>query len=205
MEPFTKLTAIAAPLDMANVDTDKIIPGRFLRKLRGPGYDKLAFHDIRFNTDGSENPDFVLNKPRYKGAQILIAGENFGCGSSREGAVLALLAEGFRCVVAPSFGDIFRDNAWQNGLLTIVADEETIARIAAAVEAANDPEMAVDLVRNVIVPPIGDPIPFEIDAERRQALLAGMDELDVLLARLPELDTFVAADRPARPWAWPAL
>ena len=204
MEPFDVLRGKAVPMLRPNINTDDIISAQAMAgKVENIG-EKL-FTGWRYDLNGDKRPDFILNTPRYDGAKILLGGVNFGCGSSREAAVWALYDYGIRCVIAPGFGDIFRDNAWQNGLLTIVADEETIARIAAAVEAANDPEMAVDLVRNVIVPPIRDPIPFEIDAERRQALLAGMDELDVLLARLPELDTFVAADRPARPWAWPAL
>ena len=155
MEPFVKLSAVAAPLDMTNVDTDKIIPGRFLRKLRGPGYDKLAFHDIRFNADGSENPDFVLNKAPYRQAKILAAAANFGCGSSREAAVYVLYDFGIRCVIASSFGDIHYGNELQNGMLPVILPDAACATLRAQLHANPGATVAVDLEAQKVTGPDG--------------------------------------------------
>src|SRR5471030_1832642 len=145
MQPFTKLTAIAAPLDMANIDTDKIIPGRFLRKLRGPGYERLAFHDIRFDADGNEKPDFVLNQAPYRNAKILVAGANFGCGSSREAAVYVLYDYGIRSVIAPSFGDIHYGNELQNGMLPVTLSDDICRKLRLQLHASPGAQITVDL------------------------------------------------------------
>ncbi|MEO9188882.1 MAG: 3-isopropylmalate dehydratase small subunit [Acetobacteraceae bacterium] len=194
MTPFTALRAPAAVLDRANIDTDQIIPARFLRKPRGPGYNQFLFHDVRAAESGfplgpSDNP------------AILIAGANFGCGSSREGAVYALADAGVRCVIAPSFGDIFAANAAKNGLLTIVL---TPAEIGALIEAVRQgAELSVDLPREHVRPDNGTAIRFAIDAFRKTCLVEGLDDIGLTLAHAGEIAAFEARDRAARAWAAP--
>jgi 3-isopropylmalate/(R)-2-methylmalate dehydratase small subunit len=206
MEPFTTITGVAAPLLRANIDTDMIIP---VQRLVGSGRDGLgahAFERFRFRPDGGENPDWPLNQPAYRGAPILLAGPNFGCGSSREGAVWALLGLGVRCVVAPSFGDIFHNNCFQNGVLPVVLPEEAIRRIAAETEAApGNARTTVNLERQVVVTPSGEAIPFAVDPRRRAALLEGLDEVALTLRRAGEIEDWQARDRAARPWAWESV
>ncbi len=202
MQPFVTLSGKAVPMLRANINTDDIISAQAMAgKVENIG--TRLFTGWRFDLDGRPRPDFILNTPRYSGACILLGGANFGCGSSREAAVWALVDYGIRCVIAPSFGEIFHDNSYQNGLLPIVLEEPTVRRIAHAVEAAAEPSMTVDLSRCCIVPPGGGEIPFSIPEERRAALLAGMDELDILLDRIPELAAFQQRDRAERPWVWP--
>ena len=202
MQPFTMLHGKAVPMMRANIDTDDIISAQAMAgKVERIG--ERLFTGWRYDLNGGKRPDFILNTPRYDGAKILVAGVNFGCGSSREAAVWALADYGIRCVIAPGFGDIFHDNSYQNGLLPIVLPEAEVRRIAAAIEAAAEPDMIVDLTRCRIIVPGGGEIAFAIPAERRDAMLAGLDELDVLLKRLPELDAFQRADREARPWIGP--
>ena len=198
MEPFTKLTAVAAPLDMANVDTDKIIPGRFLRKLRGPGYDKLAFHDIRFNADGSENPDFVLNQPAYRNASILVAGDNFGCGSSREHAPWALLDYGLRCIISTSFADIFYNNCFKNGILPVTVGQEDLDQLMK--DAQQGATLTVDLVRQEILGSNGIKITFDIDPFRKHCLLNGLDDIGLTLEKADKIDAYEARAAKTRPW-----
>jgi 3-isopropylmalate/(R)-2-methylmalate dehydratase small subunit len=200
MEAFTRLTAVAAPLDMANVDTDKIIPGRFLRKLRGPGYDKLAFHDIRFNADGSENPDFVLNKAPYRNAKILVTAANFGCGSSREAAVYVLFDFGIRCVIAPSFGDIHYGNELQNGMLPVVLPEAVCATLRAQLHASPGAIVNVDLETQKVTGPDGKIHPFDIDANAKERLLQGLDDIGLVMQYSKDIEAFEQRHAAAMPW-----
>ena len=203
MQKFTKVAGPAAPMLRANVDTDVIIP---IQRLVGTGRDGLgpyAFERLRYNKDGSDNPDFVLNLPQYRDSPILLAGPNFGCGSSREGAVWALMGMGFRAVLAPSFGDIFFNNCFQNGMLPIVVPDDVVARIAAETEAAQGARhTTIDLARQVIVTPEGAEIPFTVDARKKEALLEGLDDIALTLRFKDAIDGWYAADRAARPWVW---
>ena len=200
MEAFTKLTAIAAPLDMANCDTDKIIPGRFLRKLRGPGYDKLAFHDIRFNADGSENPDFVLNKTPFRNAKILVAAVNFGCGSSREAAVYVMWDFGIRCVIAPSFGDIHYGNELQNGMLPVVLPDAVCAKLRAQLNAQPGTAISVDLDAQKVTGPDGAHYAFDIDANSKERLLKGLDDIGLVMQYSAEIEAFERRHLSDMPW-----
>lgn len=200
MEAFTKLTAVAAPLDMANIDTDKIIPGRFLRKLRGPGYDKLAFHDIRFHADGSENPDFVLNKAPYRAAKILVAATNFGCGSSREAAVYVMFDFGIRAVIAPSFGDIHYGNELQNGMLPVVLPDTVCASLRAQLHASPGATISIDLDAQHVTAPDGARHAFEIDANAKERLLKGLDDIGLVMQYNNEIEAFEQRHRQAMPW-----
>jgi len=179
VEPFTRLTGPAVPIDLPNVDTDRIIPARFLRKARGVDYARYLFHDVRFDANGGERPEFVLNEPSYRGARILVAAENFGCGSSREGAVWALSAYGIRCVIAPSFGDIFFENCGKNGVLAIRLPAPTVARLRRQLHDAPGAAMSVDLETQALVGPDGAHYEFEIDGFRKEALRRGLDEIDL--------------------------
>jgi 3-isopropylmalate/(R)-2-methylmalate dehydratase small subunit len=200
MEPFSKVTAVAAPIDMANVDTDKIIPARFLRKLRSVGYGQFLFHDIRLDESGRERPEFVLNQPAYRDAQILVAGANFGCGSSREGAVYALQGRGVRAVVAPSFGDIHYGNALQNGFLPEELPEADCATLRAQLKAQHRAKLTVDLETQQVTGPDGTVYAFVIDAESRERLLKGLDEIDLVLQHLAAIEAYEQRDHAARPW-----
>ena len=206
MEKFTTVAGPAAPMLTPNVDTDVIIP---IQRLVGSGRTGLgpyAFERLRYLKDGSDNPDFVLNRPQYRGSPILLAGPNFGCGSSREGAVWALMGMGFRAVLAPSFGDIFHNNCFQNGMLPIVLPEDAIQRIAAETEAAQGARhTTVDLARQVVVTPEGAEIPFTIDARKRDALLEGLDDIALTLRLKQAITAWQQADRAARPWAWESV
>ena len=206
MQKFTKVAGPAAPMLRANVDTDVIIP---IQRLVGTGREGLgpyAFERLRYAKDGSDNPDFVLNLPQYRDSPILLAGPNFGCGSSREGAVWALMGMGFRAVLAPSFGDIFFNNCFQNGMLPIVLPQEAIARIAAETEAAQGARhTTIDLARQVVVTPDGAEIPFAVDARKKEALLEGLDDIALTLRFKDLIDGWYAADRAARPWNWESV
>ncbi len=202
MEKFTRVTGIAAPLMKANIDTDVIIPAKRLVGHQRGELGAFAFEAYRYRPDRTDNPDFVLNLARYRGAKILITGEHFGCGSSRESAVWALAGFGFRCVIAPSFGDIFTNNAFQNGMLLIRLPKEQVDRLAAEIESGSTPAMTVDLQSRTVTAPSGAETPFEIDAERRQALLEGRDEIGMTLARDADILAFQERDRAARPWIY---
>jgi len=202
MQKFTHVTGVAAPLMKANIDTDVIIPVKRLIGYQRHELGAFALEAYRFRLDGSENPDFVLNQPRYRDAKILITGENFGCGSSRESAVWALAAFGFRCIIAPGFGDIFTNNAFQNGLLLIVLPKMQVDRIAGEAQSAKSPVMTIDLETTTISTPSGERMLFEIDGERRQALLEGRDEISMTLTRDADIRTFQERDRMARPWIY---
>jgi 3-isopropylmalate/(R)-2-methylmalate dehydratase small subunit len=205
MEKFNILKGVAAPLMQDNINTDAIIPADWLRSVHADHSEGL-FGRWRYNEDGEENPDFLLNEPRYRGARILIAGRNFGCGSSRENAVWALLAYGIRCVIAPSFGDIFRENGTKNGLLAIRLSTEFINAIAAEFPPFNGPaEMTVDLIEQRLTTPTGRIVPFDIDARIREVLLAGLDQVDRTLQHHDSIAEHQVQDRIDRPWAYPQM
>lgn len=191
-EPFTTLTAIAAPLEMPNVDTDQILPARFLRRPRDERYATYGFHDLRFNPDGTPQPDFILNRPPFDRAGILVAARNFGVGSSREAAVYALLALGIRCVVAESFGDIFFSNALKNGLLPVRLPEPAVTSLRDLILAAPGTALTVDLPRNRLSAPDGTAHDFVIPPFSRDCLLRGLDEIGLTLTLLPEIEAFEA-------------
>ena len=192
MDKFSHLTATAAPLNLANVDTDKIIPARFLKTIKRTGLGKDLFSALRYNDDGTEKPDFVLNQAKYRGAQILIAGENFGCGSSREHAPWALLDFGIRCVIAPSFADIFHGNCFKNGILPIALPPEICAQLMVDAALGHNARLTIDLENQVVVRPDGTKIPFEVDAFRKHCLLNGLDDIGLTLAHAPAIDAYEA-------------
>ena len=202
MKPFTTLTAIAAPMEMANVDTDRVIPVRFLRKLRSDkaGYDPYLFHDMRFDNDGREKPDVVLNQPAYRSAGILVAGANFGCGSSREGAVYALLDYGIRAVIAPSFGDIHYANELQNGMLPVTLPEEICRGLRDQLRAKPGATLAIDLPAQTVVDTEGTAHPFTIDPVYKERLLKGLDDIGLVLENTPAIETFEHDYHAQRPW-----
>ncbi len=204
VDRFARLTAIAAPLDLPNVDTDRIIPARFLRNPRSAGYGQYCFHDLRVGPDGAEDPGFVLNRPAYREAKILVVAENFGCGSSREGAVWALGGRGIRAVVAPSFGDIFHENCLRNGLLPVRLPAAIVAGLRQALHAAPGSTVTVDLPAQTVTGPDGVAHAFEVDPFRKQALLEGLDDLGFTLRHAAAIDAFEARHVAAWPWAGPA-
>ena len=200
MQPFTTLTGVAAPLPMANVDTDKIIPARFLKSISRTGFGKNLFANLRYREDGSENPDFVLNREPYRRAEILIAHENFGCGSSREHAPWALLDFGIRCVIAPDFADIFHNNCFKNGILPVRLPREICEKLVEDAKLGANARVTVDLERQVVVRPNGQEIPFQVDPLRRHLLLNGLDDIGQTLQHAPAIDAFEAKRRATQPW-----
>ena len=202
MTPFTTLTGIAAPLPMANVDTDKIIPARFLKTIERKGLGRAAFADMRFNDDGSEKPDFVLNREPYRAAEILIAHENFGCGSSREHAPWALLDFGIRCVIAPDFADIFFNNSFKNGILPIRLSREICDMLMEDAKMGANSRITVDLARQVVVRPNGEEIPFDVDPLRKHRLLHGLDDIGETMQRASVIESFEQKQRAAQPWLY---
>lgn len=200
MQSFTKLTAIAAPLDMANIDTDKIIPARYLRKLRGPGYEKLAFHDIRYDANGNDRPDFILNQAPYRHAKILIAGANFGCGSSREAAVYVLYDYGIRSVIAPSFGDIHYGNELQNGMLPVTLPDEICQRLRRQLHDKPGAQIGVDLEAQTVTGPDGATYRFEIDPNHRERLLKGLDDIGLVMQNIEAIEGFEDRYHRELPW-----
>jgi 3-isopropylmalate/(R)-2-methylmalate dehydratase small subunit len=181
MEKFRTIDAPAVPLAAPNVDTDQIVPARFLRKPRRLGYGGFLFHDLRFGDDGSEKPQFILNQPAYRAARVLVGEQNFGCGSSREHAVYALWDYGFRAVIAPSFGDIFFNNCFKNGLLPIVLPAGEVAALRAELERQPGGRVIVDLETQRVTAPSGEVLGFDIDAFRKHCLLQGVDEVEFTL------------------------
>jgi 3-isopropylmalate/(R)-2-methylmalate dehydratase small subunit len=202
MDKFTSLTGIAAPLPMINVDTDMIIPKQFLKTIKRTGLGKHLFDEMRYDASGKEIPDFVLNRPAYRKASILVAGENFGCGSSREHAPWALLDFGIRCVIAPSFADIFYNNCFKNGILPIVLPKEEIAKLFDDAERGANAVITIDLEKQEIAGPDGGRIRFEIDAFRKHCLLNGLDDIGLTLQKAAEIDSYEARQRAAQPWLW---
>jgi 3-isopropylmalate dehydratase small subunit len=199
MKPFNQLTGNAAPLPIANVDTDQIIPKQFLKTVSREGLAKGLFYDFRTKADGSPNPDFVLNKPAYASAKILIAKENFGCGSSREHAPWALLDQGLSCVIAPSFADIFYNNCFKNGLLPVVLPREVVDSL---LEQAGGPNhiFTIDLASQTVTAPDGKTHHFDIDPGRKASLLAGLDDIGESLTHSRAIDAFEARRKLAQPW-----
>ncbi|MGI4977103.1 MAG: 3-isopropylmalate dehydratase small subunit [Janthinobacterium lividum] len=200
MRPFTTLTGIAAPLPMANVDTDKIIPSRFLKTIARTGLGKNLFDGLRFEADGSEKPGFVLNREPYRHAEILVTHENFGCGSSREHAPWALLDFGIRCVIAPDFADIFHGNCFKNGILPIRLPREVCDALIGDAELGANARLSVDLERQVVIRPSGEEIHFEVDAFRKERLLLGLDDIGETMQRGAEIERFETERAAAQPW-----
>jgi 3-isopropylmalate/(R)-2-methylmalate dehydratase small subunit len=200
MQPFTEVTGPAAPLMRANIDTDVIIRIERLTSVPKEQLGRYAFEALRYGADGREDPGFVLNQGGFRASPILIAGANFGCGSSREGAVWALMASGLRCVIAESFGDIFYNNCFQNGLLPVALPSAEVSRLVD--RAAEGEPLTVDLVNCAITTSKGETIPFEIDAARRETLLEGLDDISRTLRQRAEIARWQSTDRAARPWVW---
>jgi len=190
MEKFTTLTAVAAPLPMINVDTDMIIPKQFLKTIKRTGLGTALFHEMRTRADGSKNPDFVLNKPAYKSAKILVAGANFGCGSSREHAPWALLDFGFRVIFAPSFADIFYNNCFKNGILPIALPQEIIDKLMDDAERGANAVITVDLEKQEVRGPDGGIVKFDIDPFRKQCLLNGWDDIGLTLRHESDISAY---------------
>jgi 3-isopropylmalate/(R)-2-methylmalate dehydratase small subunit len=205
MQPFTTLRGPAAPFLAINVDTDRIIPARHLKTIRRTGLGVALFESLRYDEQGRERPDFVLNRPKYRNAKILIAGENFGCGSSREHAPWALLDFGIRCVIAPSFADIFYNNAFKNGMLLITLPKEQVELLAEEAETAADPTFEIDLAAQEIRRPTGNaPIRFDIDPFKKHCLLNGLDDIGLTMERVDKIAAFEARRRLEMPWLEPA-
>lgn len=201
MEKFTTLTGIAAPLDQINVDTDMIIPKQFLKTIKRTGLGVNLFDEMRYDRDGNENPDFVLNWPQYRKAEILVAGDNFGCGSSREHAPWALLDFGIRCVIAPSFADIFFNNCFKNGILPIPLPQEQVDILMKDAEKGANARITVDLEKQEITTSDGQVIAFEVDAFKKHCLLNGLDDIGLTLEKASAIDAFEAKARTTHPWA----
>ena len=200
MQPFTTLTAAAVPMDLPNIDTDRVIPARFLLKPREAGYQRFFFHDVRFNADGSENGDFILNQAPYRQAKILVTAENFGCGSSREGAVWALMDHGIRCVVGPSFGDIFFENCFKNGVLALVLPAAEAASIRRQLQERPGAAISVDLERQTLTAPDGTAHRFDVDPFRKQALLRGQDEIALTMEYAAAIEAHESRRAAEMPW-----
>jgi 3-isopropylmalate/(R)-2-methylmalate dehydratase small subunit len=200
MKPFTTLTGIAAPLPKANVDTDQIIPARFLKAISRSGFGKNLFANFRYNGDGSENRDFVLNQEPYRRAEILVAHENFGCGSSREHAPWALLDFGIRCVIAPDFADIFHNNCFKNGILPVRLPRAVCDALMEDSRLGGNARITVDLERQVVVRPNGEEIAFEVDPFRKHLLLNGLDDIGQTMQHGAAIDAFEARRAQSQPW-----
>jgi 3-isopropylmalate/(R)-2-methylmalate dehydratase small subunit len=203
MDKFTKLAGVACPIDQANVNTDQILPARYLKWTRAMGIGKVLFNDLRFDADGKEKPDFPLNKPAWRNAKFVVSARNFGCGSSREAAVYALYDYGVRCVIAPSFGDIFSGNAVQNGLVTAIVTDDDAAEIMDALTRTPELPVTVDLEQQTVV--CGNKTyNFTIDPVRRMRLLNGWDDIALTESYRDRIASFKAADKGKRPWAQPS-
>jgi 3-isopropylmalate/(R)-2-methylmalate dehydratase small subunit len=202
MQKFTSLTGVAAPLPMINVDTDKIIPKQYLKTIERKGLGKGLFDEMRYRNDGSENPDFVLNQPAYRKAQVLVAGDNFGCGSSREHAPWALLDFGIRCIIAAGFADIFYNNCFKNGVLPIKLPQQTVDQLMEDAGKGSNATFTIDLESQTITRPDGQKVHFDIEPDRKNTLLQGLDEIGVTLKRAPVIDGYEARMRASQPWLW---
>jgi 3-isopropylmalate/(R)-2-methylmalate dehydratase small subunit len=202
MDKFTVLTGIAAPLPMINIDTDKIIPKQYLKTIERKGLGKGLFDEMRYREDGSENPDFVLNQPAYRQSKVLVAYDNFGCGSSREHAPWALLDFGIRCVIAPSFADIFYNNCFKNGVLPIKLPKETIDELMEDARKGSNARVTVDLEQQTITRPDGGVVHFDVDPFRKHCLLNGLDDVGLTLQKAPSIASFEEKNRLSQPWLW---
>ncbi len=201
MEKFTKLTAVAAPMPIINIDTDMIIPKDYLKTIKRTGLGKGLFAEMRYHEDGSDNSEFVLNKPAYSKAQILVAGDNFGCGSSREHAPWALLDFGVRCVISTSFADIFYNNCFKNGILPVVVSQDELDKLMDDAERGANSTLSVDLEAQTISGPDGGVIKFDIDQNRKERLLEGIDDIGETLGKADEISAFESKNSENRPWA----
>ena len=202
MEKFTKLTGVAAPMDAINVDTDQIIPKLHLRTIKRTGLGKVVFDELRFNQDGSEKPEFILNQEPYRNAEVLVAGDNFGCGSSREHAPWALLDFGIRCIVSTSFADIFYNNCFKNGILPITLPQEDVDKLMDDAERGANATLTVDLEAQTIQGPDGGTLRFEIDAWKRHCLLNGLDDIGQTLEKKASIDGFEDRQKLSAPWLY---
>ncbi|HBM59788.1 MAG TPA: 3-isopropylmalate dehydratase small subunit [Citreicella sp.] len=200
MEKFEKLTGIAAPMPLVNIDTDMIIPKQFLKTIKRSGLGVHAFDEMRYLADGSENPDFVLNKPQYREAQILVAGDNFGCGSSREHAPWALADFGVKAVISTSFADIFYNNCFKNGMLPIVLPQEAVDVLMKDAEKGSNARMTVDLENQTVTTSDGESFPFELDPFRKHCLMNGLDDIGLTMEKVTAIDSFESQSAQSRPW-----
>ncbi len=200
MEKFTTITGVAAPLDMLNVDTDMVIPKQYLFTVERTGLGRGLFHEMRYDKDGNENPDFVLNKPQYRDAKILVTGENFGCGSSREHAPWALLGFGITCVIAPSFADIFYLNCFKNGILAIILPPDDMKKIMDDAERGANATLTIDLESQTIRGPDGGEIKFEIDEFKKHCLLNGVDDIALTMEHTDKISSFEDGHKTTQPW-----
>ena len=200
MDKFDKHRGVAAPLNMINIDTDKLIPKQFLKTIKRTGLGKYLFNEIRFNADGSENEDFVLNKPAYRDASILVAGDNFGCGSSREHAPWALLDYGVKCVISTSFADIFFNNCFKNGILPIVVSKEELDQLMDDADNGANSVLDIDLENQHIGRPNGEKINFEIDEFRKHCLINGLDDIGLTMQKRSNIDSFEKKREAEQPW-----
>ena len=201
MDKFTVLEGVAALLKMTNVDTDKIIPKQYLKTIKRTGLGTGLFSEMRYDDDGKERPDFVLNQPAYRHAKVLVAGDNFGCGSSREHAPWALLDFGIRCVISTSFADIFYNNCFKNGILPITVTPEQLALLFDDAERGSNATLTIDLEKQEIRGPDGGSVHFEIDAFRKHCLLEGLDDVGLTMAKKPAIDRYEHQAAQSRPWA----
>jgi 3-isopropylmalate/(R)-2-methylmalate dehydratase small subunit len=202
MDKFTTLEGVAAPLKIINVDTDMVIPKQYLKTIKRTGLGKGLFSEQRYKDDGSENPDFILNKPAYRQAKIMVAGENFGCGSSREHAPWALLDFGIRCVIASSFADIFYNNCFKNGILPIKLPQEIVDELMDDAKKGANARLTIDLDKQTITRPDGGVVTFEIDAFRKHCLLNGLDDVGLTLQKAPAIGSFEEKNKLSQPWLW---
>ncbi|MBT5457298.1 MAG: 3-isopropylmalate dehydratase small subunit [Rhodospirillaceae bacterium] len=202
MEKFTALTAVAAPIDIVNCDTDRIIPARFLKTIKRTGLGKNLFNDLRYNADGSENPDFVLNKPAYRNAQILVAAHNFGCGSSREHAPWALDDFGIKCVISTDFADIFYSNSFKNGMLLIKVTPAELEKLMEDAERGANATLTVNLEDQEITGPDGGTIKFDLDPFKKHCLLNGLDDIGLTMQKGEKIDTYEGKQKAGQPWLY---
>ncbi|MEO0937612.1 MAG: 3-isopropylmalate dehydratase small subunit [Pseudomonadota bacterium] len=200
MDKFTTLTGIAAPLPLINIDTDMIIPKQFLKTIKRSGLGVNLFDEMRYDDDGKELPDFVLNQPQYRDAEILVAGDNFGCGSSREHAPWAIKDFGIRCVIAPSFADIFYNNCFKNGILPIALPQEAVDVLMKDAEKGSNARMTIDLAAQTVTSSDGETFSFEVDSFKKHCLMEGLDDIGLSMEKAPAIDAFEAKLSAERPW-----
>ncbi len=201
MDKFTTLTGIAAPMPLVNIDTDMIIPKQFLKTIQRSGLGKNLFDEMRYTQDGQEIPDFVLNQPAYRKAQIIVAGDNFGCGSSREHAPWALLDFGIRCVISTSFADIFFNNCFKNGILPVVLPQEAVDHLMDDARKGENARLTVDLENQTVTASDGTSFAFEVDAFKKHCLLNGLDDIGLTLEKAASIDAYESKNATLRPWA----
>ncbi len=202
MEPYNNHTSIAALMNRSNVDTDQIIPKQFLKKVERSGFGVHLFHDWRFNDDGSDNPDFELNKPAFQSAKILVTGDNFGCGSSREHAPWAIADYGFNTIISSSYADIFYNNCFKNGILPIRATQEQLQLIANEINSHEGCSLTINLEEQTVVTPLGNNFAFELDPFRKENLLHGLDDIGLTLEQIDKIDEYEQKHRRLYPWLW---